>query len=144
MLQRGGVEHDLRPELLEDLLDPARVADVGEHRPVGFEQRATVQVQLHRVQRRLVAVQQDQIGRVEPVQLTAQLGSDGTPGAGNQDPLALEVTGDRGDVGLHRRAAEQVADPRIPHPLDPLDPAEQLGDRRDHLGHQATLLGLGG
>ena len=63
VLQRSGVEHDLRLELLEDLPDAARVADVGQHRPVGVQQRAPVQGQLHRVQRRLVPVQHDQLGR---------------------------------------------------------------------------------
>ena len=31
VLQRGGVEHDLGPVLLEHLEDPVAVADVGEH-----------------------------------------------------------------------------------------------------------------
>ena len=31
VLERGGVEHDLGPVLLEHLEDPVAVADVGEH-----------------------------------------------------------------------------------------------------------------
>jgi hypothetical protein len=144
MLERGGMEDDLRPELLEDLPDPACIADVGQRRLVGVQQGPAVQGQLDRVQGGFVAIQHYQLGRPELVQLTAELGADGPAGAGHQDPLAGEAAGDRGDIGDHRPAAEQVSDLRIAHAVNACAAAEQFLDRRDHLRHEPAALGLDG
>jgi hypothetical protein len=42
----------------------------------------------------------------------------------------------RGHIGPRRPTAEQVADPRITHPLDLRPTCEQFPDRRDHLWNQ--------
>jgi len=70
------MEDDLGPALLEHLPDPAGVADVGKHHLVGVEQRPAVQRKLDRVQRRLVAIEHDQLSGPEAAQLAAQLGAD--------------------------------------------------------------------
>ncbi len=144
MLERGGVKDDLRPELLEDLPDPACIADVGQRRLVGVKQGPAVQCQLDRVQGGFVAVQHDQLSRPELVQLTAELGADGPASAGHQNPLAGEAAGDRGDIGYHRPAAEQVSDLRIAHAVNACAAAEQFIDRRDHLRREPAALGRGG
>ena len=109
VLERGGVEDDLgaavarRPRATRGV-----VADVAEHDVVGVEQRPAVDRQLHGVQRGLVAVEHDQLGRAEPVDLAAQLRADRAAGAGDQHPLAGEVAGDGVDVGVDLVAAEEV------------------------------------
>ena len=99
------------------------------------------QRELHRVQGRLVPVQHDQLGRPEPVQLAAELGADGSPGAGYQQSLARDALAHRGHVGGHHAAPEQVADPRITDAVDLRAAGEQLPDRRDHLRHEPAVLG---
>ena len=108
VLERGGVEHDVRAALLEDLDHAVGVADVGEDRVGRVEQRPTVDRQLHLVERALVAVEHDQLGGREAVELPAQLAADAAAGAGDEDASAGEVVGDRVDVGVDLMAAEQV------------------------------------
>ena len=141
VLERRGMEHDVGPEPLEDLPDPARVADVGQHGLLGIEQGPPVQRELDRVQGRLVAVQHDQLRGPELVQLAAELGADGAARAGHQDPLARDVLADRGHVGGHRPAPEQVADAGIPDALDLRAAGEQFPHRRDHLRDEPAALG---
>ncbi len=144
MFERGGVEDDLRPESLEHLADAVRVPDIGQRRLIGVEESTAVQCELNGVQRGLVVVQHDQFRWVEPVQLPAQLGADGPASAGDQDPLARELVGDRRHVGLNGTAAEQVADPGVPDALNVRPAGQQLTHRRDDLGHQPAALGGGG
>ena len=59
MLERRGVEDDLRPEPFEDLADAARVPDVREHGLLGVEQGTAVQRELYLVQGGLVPVEQN-------------------------------------------------------------------------------------
>ena len=75
------------------------------------------------------------------MQLAAELGTDGSAGAGHQDTLARDVLADRGHVGGHRPAPEQVADARITHTLDLRPAGEQLPDRGDHLRNEPAALG---
>ena len=100
-----------------------------------------MQHELDRVQGRLVAVQHDQLRGPELVQLAAELGADGAARAGHQDPLARDVLADRGHVGGHRPASEQVADAGIPDALDLRVAGEQFPQRRDHLRDEPAALG---
>jgi hypothetical protein len=144
VLERRGVKHDLRSELLEYLPDPPFVADVGQRCLVGVKERPAVQRQLDGMQGGLVSIQHDQLGRPEPVQLAAELGADRSARAGNQDPLAGEAAGDSGDVGYYRPAAEQVGDLRIAHAIYARATGQQFPDRRDHLRREPAPLGLCG
>ncbi len=136
------MKDDLRPELLEQLPDPACVADVGQRRLVRVEQCPAVQCQLDGVQGGFVAIQHDQLSRPELVQLAAEFSADGPASAGDQDPLAGEAACHCGEVGLYRPTAEQVADVRIAHAVNAGAAAEQLPDRRDHLRRESAALGL--
>ena len=118
MLQRGGVEDDLRPASLEQLLHEPFVADVPELDVVGVEQGTPLDGELETVQRRLVPVEHDHLGRVEAGDLPAQLGSDGPAGTRDQHPATGQVVGHAGDVGLDRLPAEEVGDLDVAHVLD--------------------------
>ena len=100
-----------------------------------------MQHELDRMQGRLVAVQHDQLRGPELVQLAAELGADGAARAGHQDPLARDVLADRGHVGGHRPASEQVGDAGIPDTLDLRAAGEQFPQRRDHLRDEPAALG---
>ena len=138
MFERRRVKDDLRPALLEDLRDPARVADVRQHRIVRVEQRPAMQRQLHGMQGGLVTVQHDQFRWMELVQLPAEFGADGSARTSDQNPLAREMSGDSGDIRLDRPASEQVADPRVTNSFDTRAAVEHLRDRscRDNRGRR--------
>ena len=85
VLERGGVEDHLGAAVGEDAGDGPGVADVAEDDVVGVEQRPAVDRELDGVQRGLVAVEHHQLGRLEAVDLAAELGADGAAGAGDQD-----------------------------------------------------------
>jgi hypothetical protein len=79
VLERGGVEHHLRAAPGEQLGQHVGVADVGQHDVGRVQQRAAGDRQLGRVQPGLVAVEHDQLGRLEAVDLAAQLRTDEPP-----------------------------------------------------------------
>ncbi len=144
VLQGGRVEHHVGPVVIEHLVDPGRIADVG-HDQVGVVQQCpTLQRELHREQRRLVAVQHDQLGRGEATDLAAQLAADRTAGAGDEHPLAGHVVGDRVQVGVDLAPTQQIdlgdrAD--VAHP-DRF--TEELGHRGEHPGAQPEEVGPAG
>ncbi len=76
VLERSRVEDDLGSVGLEDLANAVGLADVGQHDVVTLEVGAAVDGEQERVQRRLVAVEQDQGGRRKPDDLAAQLRPD--------------------------------------------------------------------
>src|SRR5438067_149284 len=105
------------------------------------------------MERRLVAVDHDQFGRLEPGNLAAQLRTDRSARARDRDPAALQVVRDRLEIRFNPVAAEQVALDRLTD-VDHTDlAAEQLSYRRKHahveLGpdrdvDELTELGSGG
>ena len=130
VLERRGVEHHLRPVLVEHLVQALLVADVGDDQVAVVEHAAAVDGELHGVQPGLVAVEHDQPGRVEPGQLAAQFRADRAAGPGDQHPPALQVAGDRLQVDADLAAAEQVGVADRPDVLDAHRTAEQLDHRR--------------
>ena len=60
VLQRGGVEDDLRAVLLEDLEDALTIPDVGEHERRRVEQGPTLELELGGVEARFVPVEHHQ------------------------------------------------------------------------------------
>jgi hypothetical protein len=69
VLEGRRVEDDVGAVPGEDPLERGLVADVAEHEVVAVEQAGAVEQQLHSVQRRLVAVEQDEAGRAEQAHL---------------------------------------------------------------------------
>ena len=63
VLERSSVEDDVRAVVGEDPLERGLVADVAEHEVVAVEQAGAVEQQLCGVERRLVAVQEDEARR---------------------------------------------------------------------------------
>ena len=114
VLERRGVEDDLGPPRREDLRR-ARPRSRMSHSTTSSESSSArpSQRQLHGVQGGLVAVEHDQLGRAEPVDLAAQLGADRAAGAGDEHPLAGQVAGDGVDVGVELVAAEQVGEVEV-------------------------------
>ncbi len=117
------------------------VADVG-HDQVGVvEERSALERELHRVQRGLVTIQHDQLGRCEAVDLPAQLAADRATGSGDEDPLAGHIVGDGVDVGVDLVAPQEVD---LGHRADVADPdgvAEELVDRWQHPGAKPEGVG---
>ena len=65
VLQRGGVEDDLRAVLLEHLEDALAIADVGEDERRGVEQGPTLELELGGVEARFVPVEHHQRAGLE-------------------------------------------------------------------------------
>ena len=130
VLQGCCVEYQIRPDVVEDLVDTLRVTQVGQFQVVPLEQCLTRDAQLDRVQRGFVAVQHHQTPWTQLGDLSAQLRADGAAGTGHQNDLARHERRDRGHVDLHRMPAEDVGR------VDFADLArrgvtpDQFGDRR--------------
>ncbi len=142
VLERGRVEHDVRPRLLEHLTDADGVADVGEHARLVGEQRAAVEHELHGVQRRLVSVEEVELRRAVPRDLPAELGADRAAGAGDEDRAAGEVAGDVLDVDVDLVPAEQVGDVDVADVGDLHLAVHDLRQRRQHLDAHARGVGV--
>ena len=95
--------------------------------------------QLHGVQRRLVAVEQDQAGGTEAVHLAGKLGADGAAGAGDQDASPHQVVGDVAQVGVDRVATQHVGDVDLADAAQVDPAADHLRDRGQGEERQAGL-----
>ncbi len=85
VLERSGVEHDVGPVALEDVLQPPLVANVDEKRVAGGHGR-------HRLEKEtLVAVEQQELARRVGSHLPADLGADRPTGAGDEHGRAVQV-----------------------------------------------------
>ena len=108
----------------------SRVADVG-HDEVGVvEECPALERQLHGVQGGLVAIQHDQLGRCEAMDLPAQLAADRTTGAGDEHAPAGDIVGHGVHVGVDLVSPQEV---HLGHRADVADPdgiTEELVDRR--------------
>jgi len=91
------------------------------------------------VQPGLVVVQHEQFGGPEPVDLAAQLGSDGSACTGDEHAPAGQVAGDGRDVDLDRAPAQQVGDVQVPQVGEPEPGTQHLAEQRKHLDGEACL-----
>ncbi len=82
----GALAHQLPPK-------PIEITDVAQRDIVRGQQAVPVEVDLQAVQRRLVPVEQDKLGRGEPGDLPAQLRADRAAGAGDQDDALAQRGG---------------------------------------------------
>ena len=137
--KRGGVEDDLRPSLDEQRLDPGAVADVEEDETWRVEESSTLDGQLQRVQRGLVAVEHDQLGRLEAVNLSTELGADRATGAGDEHPPAGEVARRRREIGADLPPSEKVLQGELANVRGLRRALDHLAQRRQHLHGQARL-----
>jgi hypothetical protein len=87
--------------------------------------------ELHGVEGRLVAVEEHEVARGEPVDLPGQLGADRPTRPGDQHPPAGQVPGDGVDVGVDLVPAQEVSGGEAPQLAHAHLAAEQLGDRRE-------------
>ena len=104
------------------------------------EHRPTLDRQLRAVQTALVAVEHEELRRLEPHQLTAQLAADRAAGAGDEHPPAGDVLRDRDRIDVGRMPAEQVGLVDRPDVGD-AHPAEHLVDRRQHEHLESGVVG---
>ena len=65
--------------VFEDPLQGITVTNIAQHRVVGAQQAVTANGQLQRVQRRLVAIEDDQLARAQLMDLPRQLRADRAP-----------------------------------------------------------------
>ena len=107
VLVRGGVEHDVGLVPLEDLAQPALVADVGEDRLGLVERRHDLEEEA------VVAVEQEQARRAVLRDLAGDLAADRAAGAGDEDDGAFEVVGDVARVDGRVLAAEEVGEVEV-------------------------------
>ena len=110
VLVRGGVEDRVGPVLLEDLPQPLPVAHVGDDRNRGDVGKPLGQLGQDVEDRVLAVPQQDDLGRLQPGELAAELAADRAAGAGDQHRLAGGQHAHLLEVGLDRLAPEQVLD----------------------------------
>ena len=143
MLERRGVEDDLGSVVFEDPLQGITVTNIAQHRVVGAQQAVTANGQLQRVQRRLVAVKDDQLARTQLMDLPRQLGADRAPRAGDEDDLSGYVAGDATDVGVDGTASQQIGDVELTQLLQTdatVDPFPDRGHSHElGAGHAAIL-----
>ena len=144
VLEGGGVEDHVGPPLPQEPLHPVPVAEVEEDQVGRVEQRPSLDRELDGVEGRFVAVHHDEVGRVEAGDLPAQLRADRAAGAGDQDPLAPQVIGDRGDVGVDRLAAEKVLGGGRADVADGDAAADELAHPGEDLDVEADIAGLVG
>ncbi len=88
VLQRGGVEHQLRPDVGEHRAQPGLVPHVGDHARRGSSGWRLGQLQVDLPQRVLAVVQQDQQRRRQGRHLPRELRADGAARAGHQHPAS--------------------------------------------------------
>ena len=114
VLVRRRVEDDLGFELTHHLFDTNRIGDVADHRVQAEPLVRILELDTNRVQAVLVALEHHQRGRLEPGNLPAQLGPDGSAGAGHHDATASDQVLERRRVEANGCAGEQVLDRQVP------------------------------
>ena len=110
MLQRRGVEHQLRRDLLEQAADAALVAHIGEDRAARHVRVGFAQLQVDLVEDVLAVIEQEQRARPEGRDLPRQLAADGAAGAGDEHAAALHQARHALAVERHLRAVQQLLD----------------------------------
>jgi hypothetical protein len=95
---------------------------------------------VQRVQVRLVVVEQVDRGRLEPLDLPAQLRPDGAAGAGDQHPPALDHAAGLVGGDVHLGPAEQLVDAHAAQ-VGQADVAFDRGQERRQVAHQQTAAG---
>ena len=113
MLVGGGMEHHVGAVVLEHTEEHDAVIDVDKCLVAG-----SVDLRHGVVKMRLVVVEQDEQGRIEPGNLAADLRTDGAAGPRDQDPVTLERPANSLEVGGDRCPAQQVLDARVAGPAD--------------------------
>ncbi|MNC87430.1 hypothetical protein D3C83_31580 [compost metagenome] len=90
MLVRGGVKHNFRRFLGENLPDRALVFDVGQGSDPAEPGVQALQFHLDVVERAFVLIEQDETGGIVTGHLPAELGTDGSARSGDQDAFVLQ------------------------------------------------------
>ncbi len=110
MLQRGGVEHQLGADLLEQAADARLVAHIGQHGAARHLGVLLAQFEVDLVEHVFAVIEQRQAGRAEGRDLPRQFAADGAAGAGDQHAPALHQPRHALAVERHLRAVEQILD----------------------------------
>ena len=123
----------------EDLIDPLPVPDVGDDdaRRCRAGRPASSSCSACRLDSSWSSMIQR--GRVEPVDLAAQLGADRAAGAGDQDPAAVDQVAGAIGCDMHLVPAEQLVDPE-PAQVGQAHVALDRGQERRQVPHQQSAL----
>src|SRR5689334_8164414 len=100
----------MRTTLREKVIDELGVPDVAQHDVVRIEHCPAVDRQLYRVEGGLVAIQHDQLVRLEVRHLPTDLGSDRSARSCHQDPLMGEVARHGTNVCIDLAPTEEISD----------------------------------
>jgi hypothetical protein len=90
MLQRGGVDHDIRGKVAKQRHDARLIADIGERAGDAGLMRLRDQFFGNLEERRLRTLDDQQLGRAEGGAAQADLGADRAAAAGDDDALAFQ------------------------------------------------------
>ncbi len=140
MLMCGCMEDHVRLILLHHTADTVRVSAGADE---GHEVQLRVlheELLLDAVRVVLIDVEDDELLRLVACDLTAELGSDGSATAGDEDGLSLDHTEDFFVVDLDRFTTEEVEDVDVAELADTDFAVDELVDARDGLQLTAALL----
>ena len=109
VFHRGGVDHQVDLPLLEQVAEVLRLADVGQHgREIGIA--VVLQPDLDLMEMGVVLVEQEQVARREPRELTHEFRTDGAAGARYQDHLPLDEELDARQIDVADLPADERAE----------------------------------
>jgi hypothetical protein len=99
MLEGRSVKDHLGAPPCKQCLEAASVTNVEQDEVWGVQKCSSFERQLQTVQRGLIAVEHDELGRPKTMDLAAELRADRTAGSGDEDSSASEVTSCHGEIG---------------------------------------------
>ena len=115
MLVRGGVKHDVRPQVAENVIQPIHIPNGGnDDLQVQLFAIFADQLLLHVVGVVFVNIQNGQLFRVQGCDLPAQLRADRAAAAGDQHSLPLVKRSGLGILHLDGVAEQQILDAEVP------------------------------
>ena len=114
VLVSRGVKDDIRPMLLEHRPEPGPIGDISDDRVgIGGGAAASIEIVEHAVKTVLVALVQNQGGGAESGDLTAQLGTDGSSCAGDENRLSFDQSQKGLAAQADRRAPQQILQRKV-------------------------------
>ena len=149
VLERRGVEDDLRAEPLEQASELPRVANVADHRAQAnaARRRRSGDLLLDGVEAELAPIEQHQLGGRQRQDLTHQLAADAAAGAGDEHPPAAHQLLKTRLGEADRRSCRDLLDTEqvvgtVGRQLDPARQMDETQAQAARLAHEAATLAV--